>query len=308
MGQYSKDYLMIFEKPELYFFPYYHDCVLSPYGVTPFSLPYYCYRAMDILNLPGRHIFWGDWKKHIQSVNKVIIFDYGYQKGMERYIQKCNPNCKVFLFCWNKIDRTHNNYRLFSNPSAVYSTDKRDCEQYGFHFTPIFYPAQWYQPYCAEHKQKLFFVGQDKGRAPFLAALKQVLEEAGLHCDIRVVTKEQDPAYLEQIKSVRAERGLTYQEYLQEISKSGILLDINQEGQTAPTMRVMEAMFLSKKLITNNEDLVHYDFYNPKNIFIIGSRIEDFSALRNFLEQDYEEVPEEIRNRYSMEHWLDSFV
>ena len=72
------------------------------------------------------------------------------------------------------------------------------------------------------------------------------------------------------------------------LSQSNCILDYNQEGQVGLTLRPMEALFLEKKLITNNKDIKNYDFYNPSNIFILGeNNIED---IKEFINKPYEKV------------------
>ena len=122
--------ILIFQKPELYFFPHYKDIVFAPYERREKTPLYYLYRCMNLLKLPFSSFFWGEWKKHISIAKRVIIFDYGYQNCMEKYIKKANPNCEVLLFCWNKIDKYHNNHSKFTDKTKIYSTDKGDCEKY----------------------------------------------------------------------------------------------------------------------------------------------------------------------------------
>ena len=72
--------------------------------------------------------------------------------------------------------------------------------------------------------------------------------------------------------------------------------------QQGLTFRVFEAMGFRKKLITTNADIVNYDFYNANNIFVWT---EDSKEIPDaFFETDYEELPEEIFKKYSLENWL----
>ena len=67
-------------------------------------------------------------------------------------------------------------------------------------------------------------------------------------------------------------------------------------------MRVFEAIGYDKKLITTNDTVVHYDFYRPSNIFVWdGKNIE---ALKAFMQQPYEPLPPELKEKYSFSNWL----
>ena len=84
--------------------------------------------------------------------------------------------------------------------------------------------------------------------------LKKKLEHAGIRCDIRLMPGKRGKKYREEIAEICTEQPLNYTEYRKAIENHEILLDFNQKGQMAPSMRVMEAVFLGKKLITNNKN------------------------------------------------------
>lgn len=251
--------IMIFQHPELYFFPQYKNIVFSPFGVKEHGISYWIYKAMHLAHIPGYSFFWGDWKNHLKTAKKVIIFDYGYQRGMETYIHTINPDCKVYLFYWNIITPKRINYKLFTDKEAIYSTDPADCEKYNFKYNNMFYCEQYYEPYRPCKKNKLFFLG--------------------------------------------------YEEYLTQLRRCSLILDITQAGQMAPTMRVMEAIYLSKKLITNNRSLSSYDFYTENNIFILPDEYDDSlpDQLKEFLERPFLPYSPEIHKKYGCNEWLTHF-
>ena len=251
--------IMIFQHPELYFFPQYKNIVFSPFGVKEHGISYWIYKAMHLAHIPGYSFFWGDWKNHLKTAKKVIIFDYGYQRGMETYIHTINPDCKVYLFYWNIITPKRINYKLFTDKEAIYSTDPADCEKYNFKYNNMFYCEKYYEPYRPCKKNKLFFLG--------------------------------------------------YEEYLTQLRRCSLILDITQTGQMAPTMRVMEAIYLSKKLITNNRSLSSYDFYTENNIFILPDEYDDSlpDQLKEFLERPFLPYSPEIHKKYGCNEWLTHF-
>ncbi|MDE5609695.1 MAG: hypothetical protein K2I66_04855, partial [Bacteroidales bacterium] len=95
------------------------------------------------------------------------------------------------------------------------------------------------------------------------------------------------------------------QDYLPRLSKAGIVVDINQKGQTGLTRRPIEALLWNKKLVTNNPDIVNYDFYRPENIFIYG--VDDPCGFEHFVETPLTEIPDNIKSRYTVEGWLKQF-
>lgn len=308
-SNFSKDTILIFQKPELYFFPHFKEIVFSPFGIPEKSFRYLIYKFLYILRLPCCSLFWGSWKKHIRGARQVIIFDYGYQAGMETYIKKHNPSCRVYLFFWNIITEKQKNHLLFTDKSAIYSTDKGCCRQYHFKYNHMFYTKDYFRPYSPACRNRLFFLGVDKGRAAYLAQLKPLLEQCGLDCDIRILNRSRDATCRDALFGLRTDRELSYPEYCEEVLRAGVLLDVPQKGQSALTMRVMEAIYFSKKLITSCQDIVHYDFYQADNIFLLPERPADLSLpeLSAFLVRPFVPYSPEILDAYDFEHWKAQF-
>jgi hypothetical protein len=61
-------------------------------------------------------------------------------------------------------------------------------------------------------------------------------------------------------------------------------------------------MGLQKKLITTNSDIKNYDFYNPNNILIIDIKRPEIPKA--FFENEYEKLPEDIYNKYTLSGWI----
>ncbi len=305
--------ILIFEKPENYFFPYYDGSVFAPFGVPQPGFRYLIYKVLYLLRLPCCSLFWGSWKLSARTAKQVIIFDYGYQRGMERYIHRINPHCQVSLFFWNKVNRYNRNHLRFSNADAVFSTDPEDCKKYGLKYNHIFYPREFYTP-CSPctGSDRLFFLGADKGRISYVSSLKLILEESGISCDIRILppsARYTDPDYRERFRDILIGQRLSYREYLAQLKDCNILLDINQEGQSALTMRVMESIYLSKKLLTNNRHIVEYDFYDPRNILILPEEgLPAVKEIQDFLKIPFHPYPDSILDGYSFEHWIKQFT
>ena len=125
-----------------------------------------------------------------------------------------------------------------------------------------------------------------------------------------------------------------------------IILDSPQNGQSGLTMRCIEAVCAGKKLITTNPGIKAYDFYRPENILVWeemgeaeegerrGNRTEDKEAkactgkaseegeprsrtgsraamverARVFARTPMVPLPEEIYEKYSLSHWLQTVL
>ncbi|MBP5204804.1 oligosaccharide biosynthesis protein Alg14, partial [Candidatus Saccharibacteria bacterium] len=60
-----------------------------------------------------------------------------------------------------------------------------------------------------------------------------------------------------------------------------------------------------KKLITDNSNIVDYNFYRPENIFIIGK--DDPGRLKDFISSPYKKINQKIVDYYEFENWIKRF-
>lgn len=97
-----------------------------------------------------------------------------------------------------------------------------------------------------------------------------------------------------------------YEKILELNTQAKVLADFINKEHTGLSFRCFEAMYLGKKLITTNIHIKHYDFYNPKNIFVWGE--DDSSSLREFIETPYEEIPQELMEKYSLSGWINTIL
>ena len=65
--------------------------------------------------------------------------------------------------------------------------------------------------------------------------------------------------------------------------ESDVLLDITDGGQTALTLRPYEAIVYNKRLLTNNQSILDFEFYDPRYMRyfteITDEDIQQFSVL-----------------------------
>ena len=92
------------------------------------------------------------------------------------------------------------------------------------------------------------------------------------------------------------------------LKQSRAILDITQHGQNGFSMRVMESIFLGKKLISTNTALLDADFYDPNNILVVDSEKMDISAIQQFMSTDFHPYPKEVQNYYSIDSWINRFT
>jgi len=92
------------------------------------------------------------------------------------------------------------------------------------------------------------------------------------------------------------------QSVIAKMKEAEILIDLIRPNQSGLSFRVFEAMAFHKKLITNNETIKEYDFYNPDNILILNKEFNDIPD--SFLNQSYKEIPADIYNKYTLRYFV----
>jgi len=86
------------------------------------------------------------------------------------------------------------------------------------------------------------------------------------------------------------------------VKKSEILLDLQRPNQKGLSFRILEGIGLNKKIITTNQDVINYDFYNPKNIAVVDSN--NITISSDFFKTPYEKIDPSIVKKYHISSWV----
>lgn len=84
--------------------------------------------------------------------------------------------------------------------------------------------------------------------------------------------------------------------------KTRVIIDMELRTQTGLTMRTIETHGMHKKLITTNEYIKQYDFYNPDNILVVDR--DNPEIPNSFMQKEYVELPSSIYTKYSLTSWV----
>ena len=179
---------------------------------------------------------------------------------------------------------------------TVYSYDKKDVENYNF----LFLTNYIYDDKIENVKQSqiVFNISSFDKRFPFLEKLANYLEVKNIsflfmvrkskkfnHHNIEIV---RDYVSLEEVKKI--------------IAKSKVLIDVQREKQHGLSFRIFEALGYQKKIITNNQDIINYDFYNKNNIWVVSET--NYEIPMEFFETEYTPIADDIINKYKLDSWL----
>jgi hypothetical protein len=87
---------------------------------------------------------------------------------------------------------------------------------------------------------------------------------------------------------------------------SNVILDIHHPLQNGLTIRTFETLGAKKKIITTNEHIKKYKFYNSNNILIIDRKIPKIDI--NFFNQDFQDCELDLYYAMSLDGWLDTIL
>ena len=249
-------------------------------------------RFCSILKIPSAFTF-SDWRMKVKFAKRVILFDYGYNNLITKYIKAVNSNCFVHLYCFNVMTEEFRRQSFEDkNIDFIWSFDYGDVEKYGVHFNSSMYTLNLFREPINRKEKKVVFVGSVKNRESNILRIKNIVEAQGGKTDFHIIRHPNEY--------------ISYNNYLSMIENSDCILDVTKEGQRGLTLRFMESLFLSKKIITNNIEVKKQKFYNSNNVFVIG--VDSDEDLKTFFKTDYAPVPKEIIEYYDFETWKERFM
>lgn len=143
-------------------------------------------------------------------------------------------------------------------------------------------------------------MGLDKGRWNAISNIEREWKKEGLKTHFYVVKDS-----WRQLKMHRdLNKPVSYQQIVEMIRDSKAILDYYTDEYAGFSLRVLEALFFKKKLITNNKNIKKWKFYCQENIFIL---FEENRTVREFLDLPYKEFSKSDIDYYDFESWIDRF-
>lgn len=247
------------------------------------------------------------------DVGLIIVSNHSLFKISHSYLRifKIKHNVGVVLYLYDSynaisvevkqaIDDSYKNGLV----DIIYSFDPVDCEKYGFSFckqvySPIKLPSLSKQPIAYD----IYFAGRDKGRLALIYDIIDQGKKQNVESFIRMpeLLEEQKNRMKELLQENYVEDMLSYENILTEMQKSNCILEIIQKGQYGISWRAVEALFYNKKLLTNNVDIVHNEFYDSRYIHIFHSVDEiNFDWVKEIIDVNYK-----YNNEYSPSKFID---
>ena len=256
------------------------------------------------------------------SFQKVLIvggMTFSFSAEIMKTIKDSLPQATFILYQWDSEKNLPYSTMIHPYMDKLFSFDRYDCQRDNkYHFLPLFYSKKYeeIEPYRSEtgeydcsyigtaHPQKYLEINK------MSVMLKDVFPRQFIYHYMPsklkyIYHKLKDKEYNKaKYKEFETEK-LSTEQIMDIFKKSRCILDAPQAGQTGLTIRTIECLGAKRKLITTNTDIRYYDFYNESNILIFDDNVDVNSA---FFTNDYQEIPEEIYEKYSLRSWLKTML
>ena len=268
------------------------------------------FKIAEHLKFADEYRWYNDWRERVAEFDTIIIFDGIRSSKLLEFIKRNNPTARIILYYVNPFDENSRNaphlFRRFTD--EIYTFDRAAAAKHNLIFKPFFYEYEREANAAIAKNLPIeydaLFFGADKGRLPTLLKLKATLDASGLTAKISV-RADKRRRYSDREKKYLFNGWFDYIKIAEETAKSRAIIDITQHGQSGITLRPLEAVFMQKKLITDNADIVHYNFYNDKNIFLLGK--DNIAGLPAFINSGFVPVDDAILKDYRQETWIEGF-
>lgn len=264
------------------------------------------------------------YKKIIGSLKKGH-YDYVLFLNLEAISEKdllelkrVQPKATFIMYMWDSVKNKKHTASLLTYFDLKHTFDKDDSENLNyesFNFRPLFFLDE-YRDLRKDKTQEvdLLFVGTvHSDRYQILMKIRNLCEKMKKTTDFFMffqskklfyARKASDKAYSQAKMTEFQFVSLTKEKLIQKLERSTAVLDIQHPSQTGLTMRTIEMIGAKKKIITTNQQIKDYDFYNPNNILCIDR--DNIRLSETFFDTAYEALDPRIYHSYSVEGWLEA--
>ncbi len=235
----------------------------------------------------------------LKSIPRTVLFwDSCYFEEYQMLESTLNTTLKKNVFLWNPMARWSSNIpyikqklRLLQHLNYQFMTfDPRDASFYDIPLVKNVH-RKIAQDAPSPIAHDFYFIGYTKGRKDILANLESRLQQKGFRTHFILI--ENKAEQITQLENIRYS------------SESACIVDIVSPNQTGLTLRPFDALFLRKKLLTNNPVIRDQDFYNSSNIFILQNM--NLEGIEEFMKTPYYDIAPQTVCQYEINQWIQHY-
>jgi len=239
--------------------------------------------------------------KELQGFDDVLILRPDLIKEHLPFIKK---HCKrLVAYFWDSFSRIPDGKETIQFFDKFFSFEPKDVKAHDLLFLPNFYSPDLAVDKNTKPQFDLSYVASSDERLVILDKILDSLHPLDLKLNINILATKTIETKNKKEKNITWFTDvLPRPETIRIMNDSSVLLDIAQPKQEGLSFRIFEAMVLEKKIITTNQSVTTYDFYNPNNIFIWQN--ENTIPPKDFFTTPCHPVSADIVKKYSLENWV----
>jgi hypothetical protein len=270
---------------------------------------------IQIKSIKNQKRFINDLKKSGMNYDYVFtIKGARLKKEFLSNLKIINPNTIFFLYMWDDVARVPNFFENRESYDKIFTFDRIDSKKYNINFLPLFYSDDFVFDSSSTKDIDLFFSGwMHSDRKNILELIIPILKSNKLNYFIHLYSSRYQVIRIivkgklfNKQQNYMSHKKISLENTAFLTTKSRIVLDIQHISQNGQTMRVFEALAAKCKIITTNQDIRFYDFYNENNILIIDRKNPVIS--NEFFKIPFVDVSNEIIERYSLGNWISAII
>ncbi len=244
----------------------------------------------------------------------LIVKPEGIPNDIIRQLKDLNPQSRIVIYLWDSIANNKEAKEKIKLADKVFSFDPIDCKKYNMNFRPLFYIEKYNELTKTKNKPEydLLFVGTvHSDRYKVLKNVEKQLYSHGYKVNYymyvpsrilflirKFVLRNFSGSTMEEFKF----KSLSQDQIVSMVEESKVVVDIQHPKQIGLTMRTIEMLGADKKIITTNNHVKEYDFYNEDNILVVDREMNNLDM--EFFKKDYVPIDKTIKEKYSLEAWL----
>lgn len=223
-----------------------------------------------------------------------------------------NPSCIKLFYCWDSFDNNPHAVNVLKYFDRKYSFDPTDANKYKINFRPLFYLDDYKALIKRNETIDLLFLGTaHSDRYLISSKIKDWCDDNHLSSFcfyymqgkfVYFYKKYFDRTFRYFDYNKLSFSSLTKNQILNYYNEAKVILDINHPHQKGLTLRTFEALGASKKIITTNDEIKKFPFYNNNNIQVIDR--DDIKIDIRLFESNYQEINKQTLDKFSLSGFL----
>lgn len=217
-----------------------------------------------------------------------------------KYIKSITLDGNFLAFHWDGLNRFSTVKERIHLFNRFYVFDPHDKSNNTLFASNFYFDIDLnYERYIKINK--FYYLGSyNKNRHIEINKLAKKLEELGYESRFDIISNKKIDVY-PSIHLMDTSYIIKYEEYLENVKKSDVLVDFINGLHLGLSYRIFEALAYDKKIITTNKDIKYYEFYHPDNIFILDN---NYDELNSFLQKPYHYLDSKLKEKYSFTNWI----